>query len=130
MVRSCRNSEARWWPIGPQAYLAIRIRLRFHSKAMALTIEEVRKIATLARLRFTPEEEGRFAAQLGQIVGYIDQLQSFAGSADARASTGLPEGEDVVVPGLPREKFLANAPEQRDGFLVVAEVKAAEAEGS
>lgn len=97
---------------------------------MALTIEEVRKIATLARLRFTPEEEGRCAAQLGQIVDYIDQLQAFAGSDETERSAGLPEGADSIVPGLPREKFLANAPEERDGFLVVAEVKASEAEGS
>jgi aspartyl-tRNA(Asn)/glutamyl-tRNA(Gln) amidotransferase subunit C len=97
---------------------------------MALTIEEVRKIAALARLRLLPEEEGRFAAQLGQIVDYIDQLQAFAGSAEPERSAGLPEGADGIVPGLPREKFLANAPEERDGFLVVAEVKASEAEGS
>ncbi|MEP7012468.1 MAG: Asp-tRNA(Asn)/Glu-tRNA(Gln) amidotransferase subunit GatC [Acidobacteriota bacterium] len=97
---------------------------------MALTTEEVRKIATLARLRFSPEEEGRLTAQLGQIVEYIDQLHAFAGSAEPESLAGLPEGEDSVVPGLPREMFLANAPEERDGFLVVAEVKASEAEGS
>jgi aspartyl-tRNA(Asn)/glutamyl-tRNA(Gln) amidotransferase subunit C len=97
---------------------------------MALTIEEVRKIAALARLRVPPEEEERFAAQLGQIVDYIDQLQAFAGSVEPERSAGLPEGADEIVPGLPREKFLANAPEERDGFLVVAEVKASEAEGS
>ncbi|HXU28967.1 MAG TPA: Asp-tRNA(Asn)/Glu-tRNA(Gln) amidotransferase subunit GatC [Thermoanaerobaculia bacterium] len=97
---------------------------------MALTIEEVRKIASLARLRFAPEEDGRFAAQLGQIVDYIDQLQAFAGSDEPDRSAGLPEGADTIVPGLPRERFLANAPEERDGFLVVAEVKASEAEGS
>ena len=97
---------------------------------MALTIEEVRKIATLARLRFEPEEEGRFAAQLGQIVDYIDQLQAFAGSPEPEGASGLPEGEDMVAPGLPRELFAANAPEERDGFLVVAEVKASETEGS
>ncbi|HEV7668257.1 MAG TPA: Asp-tRNA(Asn)/Glu-tRNA(Gln) amidotransferase subunit GatC [Thermoanaerobaculia bacterium] len=93
---------------------------------MALTIEEVRKIATLARLRFTPEEETRFAEQLGKIVGYIDQLQTFAGSDEPERPAGLPEGADSIVPGLPRERFLANAPEVRDGFLVVAEIKASE----
>ena len=43
---------------------------------MALNLEEVRKIATLARLRFTPEEEAVFVGQLGRIVDYIDQLQA------------------------------------------------------
>ena len=43
---------------------------------MALTTEDTRKIATLARLRFTPEEEARLTGQLAKIVDYIDQLQS------------------------------------------------------
>ncbi len=97
---------------------------------MALTIEDVRKIATLSRLRFDPEEEARFADQLGKIVGYIDQLHAFAGTAEPERQLGLPERDDAVVPGLPRERFLANAPEVRDGFLVVAEVKPSETEGS
>ena len=94
---------------------------------MALTIEEVRKIASLARLRFDPAEEELFAAQLGRIVDYVDQLQSFTGSEAPADAPGLREADDVIVPGLPHERFVANAPEERDGFLVVAEVKASEA---
>jgi Asp-tRNA(Asn)/Glu-tRNA(Gln) amidotransferase C subunit len=55
---------------------------------MALTTEEVRKIASLARLRFTPEEEAAFAGQLGKIVDYIDQLQRFEAGAPVEAATG------------------------------------------
>ena len=43
---------------------------------MALTLEEVRRIAALARLRLSPEEELRFVSQLGKIVDYIDHLFS------------------------------------------------------
>jgi len=92
---------------------------------MALTTEEVRKIASLARLRFTPEEESVFAHQLGRIVEYIDQIQAYEGeegSADAVAA--VKEAEDVVRPCLPREQFLANAPASALGeFLVVPEIK-------
>jgi len=95
---------------------------------MALTPDQVRKIAHLARLRLTPEEEARFAAQLGQIVDYIDQLARFAPASppeEGAALAGLAEAADAVVPCLPREAFLANAPAAIDGFLLVPEVKRA-----
>lgn len=95
---------------------------------MALTPESIRKIATLARLRFTPEEEGVLARQLGRIVDYIDQLERF--ESGESAFSGLPrtppvrEADDLPRPGLPRESFLANAPASALGeFLAVPEVK-------
>jgi aspartyl-tRNA(Asn)/glutamyl-tRNA(Gln) amidotransferase subunit C len=91
---------------------------------MALTHEEVRKIAALARLRFTPEEEDRFTGQLAKIVGYIDQLQAYEGAPeDGGASGGVREAEDRPHECLPRELFLANAPAAMDAFLLVPEVK-------
>jgi aspartyl-tRNA(Asn)/glutamyl-tRNA(Gln) amidotransferase subunit C len=90
---------------------------------MALTREDVRKIATLARLRFAPEEEERLTRQLATIVGYIDQLQGFAGLAADATAEGVREAADVPQPCLPREAFLANAPASLDGFLLVPEVK-------
>ena len=90
---------------------------------MALTPEDVKKIATLARLRFTPGEEKRFAGQLVRVVEYIDQLQEFAGDAPAAAAPGVRESEDLPRECLPRERFLANAPASMDGFLLVPEVK-------
>jgi aspartyl-tRNA(Asn)/glutamyl-tRNA(Gln) amidotransferase subunit C len=122
--------------------------LNFHFKTMALTTEEVRKIASLARLRFGPDEESAMAGQLGKIVDYIDQLQRLdvgaagavgaekpgaAVAAAAAATPGppgpaphaAPEADDVPRPCLPRESFLANAPAAQDGFLLVPEVRPA-----
>lgn len=90
---------------------------------MALTHEDVRKIATLARLRFTPEEEAKLTGQLDQIVGYIDQLQGFPGEAPDTAVEAVRELDDRPQDCLPRERFLANAPASMDGFLLVPEVK-------
>jgi aspartyl-tRNA(Asn)/glutamyl-tRNA(Gln) amidotransferase subunit C len=92
---------------------------------MALTLEEVRKIASLARLRFSPDEERVFTDQLGHIVDYIDQLQRYeTGEADAASALPVREAEDRTRPCLPREIFLANAPASALGeFLVVPEVK-------
>ncbi len=92
---------------------------------MALTIEEVRKIATLARLRFSPEEERVFTEQLGHIVDYIDQLQQYeTGGVETAPALPVREAEDRPHACLPRELFLANAPASALGeFLVVPEVK-------
>ena len=93
---------------------------------MALTIEEVRRIASLARLRLSPEEEATFGGQLARIVDYIDQLARFAPApVDLAAGPGR-EADDRPQECLPRERFLANAPVALDGFLLVPEVKGSE----
>jgi aspartyl-tRNA(Asn)/glutamyl-tRNA(Gln) amidotransferase subunit C len=97
--------------------------LNSYLKAMALTIEDVRKIATLARLRFSPEEEAKLTRQLAGIVDYIDQLQKYETAAPATAFPVAPESADRLHDCLPREVFLANAPAALDGFLLVPEVK-------
>jgi aspartyl-tRNA(Asn)/glutamyl-tRNA(Gln) amidotransferase subunit C len=92
---------------------------------MALTHEDVRKIAALARLRFSPEEEAKYAGQLAKIVEYIDQLQAYEGAEpEPSFRGGVREAEDKPHDCLPRERFLANAPESMDAFLLVPEVKA------
>lgn len=40
------------------------------------------------------------------------------------APRAAPEEDDLALPCLPRESFLANAPATLDGFLLVPEVKA------
>jgi aspartyl-tRNA(Asn)/glutamyl-tRNA(Gln) amidotransferase subunit C len=92
---------------------------------MTLTIDEVAKVALLARLRLSPEELQRFTGQLNSIVDFVAQLQAL----DTRDVVPLAHGievrnvfrDDVLGPALPREKALANAPERNDeGFLVPA----------
>jgi aspartyl-tRNA(Asn)/glutamyl-tRNA(Gln) amidotransferase subunit C len=92
---------------------------------VAIDRAQVRHVARLARLALSAEEEERFAAQLGHVLEYIERLQavdvsgveplSFAG--DAAGGTQL--REDQPRPCLPREKVLAQAPEQNgQAFLV------------
>lgn len=90
---------------------------------MALTIDELRKIAALARLRFEPAEEAALVSQLGRVVDYIDQLQAYAVPPAASGSSGVREGADRPLPCLPREAFLANAPATLGSFLLVPEIK-------
>ena len=89
---------------------------------MTLTREEVRRIAGLARLDLTEEEEQRFAVQLGRVVEYIGQLDRFETS---ELPPGVPDGAlalDEPVASLSTEAVLANAPQRISSFVVVPRV--------
>jgi aspartyl-tRNA(Asn)/glutamyl-tRNA(Gln) amidotransferase subunit C len=90
---------------------------------MALTIDEVRRIAALARLRLTPEEEQRFVPQLGRIVEYIDHLREYPAATAPPVTVAAGEREDVIGACLSRALVLGNAPETLDEFVVVPQVK-------
>lgn len=92
---------------------------------MSLTIEEVAKVALLARLRLSPDELAIFTGQLNSIVDFVAQLQE----PDTTGVEPLAHGievrnvfrDDALGPALPREKALANAPKRNEeGFLVPA----------
>ncbi len=95
---------------------------------MSLDVEEVRRIAELARLRLSAGEEAQFASQLSEIVNYIDQLRAFSANT-SRSNDSEPERDvannDVPAEGRPLlDDFLDNAPASLDRFLLVPQVKA------
>jgi len=95
---------------------------------VSLDVEEVRRIAELARLRLSAAEEARFASQLSEIVDYIDQLSAFSSEAaplDDSEPEGAGDANDVPAEGRPLlDDFLDNAPASLDRFLLVPQVKA------
>jgi aspartyl-tRNA(Asn)/glutamyl-tRNA(Gln) amidotransferase subunit C len=82
---------------------------------MALTLEEVDHIASLARLRLSDEEKARFREQLSAILDYMTLLRRLDTSALEPTATVLPLRSvlrpDVVTPSLPAGELLALAPE-------------------
>ncbi|HVS16284.1 MAG TPA: Asp-tRNA(Asn)/Glu-tRNA(Gln) amidotransferase subunit GatC [Thermoanaerobaculia bacterium] len=93
---------------------------------MRLSVEEIRKIARLARLELTPEEESRYAAQLAEVVTYIDQLERLAVEGAAAPAPEGVERRDDPVAGLALEDWLDNAPAALDRFVLVPQVKRSE----
>ena len=90
---------------------------------MALTLEQVRHIARLARLRLTAEEERRYAEQLSAILDYAERLKR-VDTADVPPTAGVqdlqaPLRPDHPRPSLSRERALANAPVSSDGMFLV-----------
>jgi aspartyl-tRNA(Asn)/glutamyl-tRNA(Gln) amidotransferase subunit C len=93
---------------------------------MALTIEEVKKIAYLARLRLTTEEEERYAGQLSAILDYAQRLQEVDTSHIPPTASVLPLKaplrEDIARPSTPKEDILSNAPSEEEGMFRVPPV--------
>ena len=87
---------------------------------------EVERIAALARIGLTPEEVAKMSVELGQILQFVEQLQSVdvTGVAPTDQVTGLVDvyRDDVVRPSMDRDLALANAPATKDGYILVKRV--------
>jgi len=88
--------------------------------------EQVHKVAHLARLELTPEEEEQFTTQLGSILDYFEQLseldvtdvQPTARAIDVSNVTR----PDELQPYSDREAILKSAPEQEGEFFKVPKI--------
>jgi aspartyl-tRNA(Asn)/glutamyl-tRNA(Gln) amidotransferase subunit C len=84
---------------------------------MAITREEVRHIALLARLPLSDEEETAFTAQLDHILDAfadLTRLDTAAVPPTTQTDLATPFRDDVVTTTPDAEAWLANAP-ARDG---------------
>jgi aspartyl-tRNA(Asn)/glutamyl-tRNA(Gln) amidotransferase subunit C len=92
----------------------------------SLSIDEVAKVALLARLRLSRDELTTFTGQLNSIVHFVEQLQEL----DTQNVEPLAHGievrnvfrDDVRGASLPREAALANAPKRNSECFLVPTV--------
>jgi aspartyl-tRNA(Asn)/glutamyl-tRNA(Gln) amidotransferase subunit C len=93
---------------------------------MALDRATVAHIATLARIRLPEAELEPLAAELSQILDWVEQLNEVDTSAVAPmasvAASNLPIREDRVTDGNCRDAILGNAPRTAKGFFAVPKV--------
>ncbi|MFM9829414.1 MAG: Asp-tRNA(Asn)/Glu-tRNA(Gln) amidotransferase subunit GatC [Sphingomonas sp.] len=93
---------------------------------MAVDIPTVKKIASLARIAISDEDAARLAPELGNILGWIEQLAEVDTAGVAPMTAVIPNHlrlrDDVVTDGGVREAVLANAPQAEHGFFTVPKV--------
>lgn len=109
------------------------------SQQGTVSVEEVRRVAELANLELTPEEEPRMQRDLNAILGHIAQLNELdtegvapmaqvgeiligeirGGALDG---TGGSLREDAVRPSIDRRAVMAAAPETDGRFFKVPKV--------
>ncbi|MDF3030391.1 MAG: gatC [Moraxellaceae bacterium] len=93
---------------------------------MTLTADDVGKIAHLARLQLSAEEEGRVTDRLNDILHLIDQLQA-ADTAGVEPmahpmDATQPLREDTVTETDRRDAYQAIAPATEAGLYLVPKV--------
>ena len=93
---------------------------------MKITLQEVEHVARLARLALSEEEKEQMRSQLDRILAYMEKLNQLDTTGVEPTSHVIPMTnvfrEDAVVPSLPREEALGNAPDPREGFFRVPRI--------
>jgi aspartyl-tRNA(Asn)/glutamyl-tRNA(Gln) amidotransferase subunit C len=93
---------------------------------MSLSIDEVKKIAQLARIKLTPEEEQRHAVTISAVLDYMNILNEVdtSGVEPTFQVTGLEDivrADEVKQSNLNKE-LMAQMPQVEDNELVVPAV--------
>jgi aspartyl-tRNA(Asn)/glutamyl-tRNA(Gln) amidotransferase subunit C len=88
--------------------------------------EQIHKVALLARLALTPEEEAQYTTQLGSILDYFEQLSELD-VTDVEPTTraidmsNITRVDELKVWG-DRDAILENAPDQDGDFFKVPKI--------
>ena len=90
---------------------------------MALTREQVKHVAELAKLKLTDAEVDLFQGQLSAILDYAARLDELDTEQIPPTAGVLPLKNvmrpDACQPSFDRQSMLANAPATEDGFVKV-----------
>lgn len=91
-----------------------------------LSVDDVHKVARLARLKLSESDVARFSRQLGDILGYIRQLNAVPTDGVEPMAHAIPVENvlraDEVRPSLPRAAALQNAPRSDGKYFLVPQI--------
>lgn len=90
---------------------------------MSLTKDQVKKVAKLANLPLSSEEEEKYTTQLSKILEYIEQLnkvntENIEPTFNVSGKSNIESKDEVRDCALPQDEVLANASKKQDGFFV------------
>ena len=98
---------------------------------MALTTDDVARLAALARIELTDQELERMAPELAIILEAVASVSEVADADVPPMSHAMPLTnvfrEDVVRPGLTQEQALSGAPATDEGKFLVPRILGEEA---
>jgi aspartyl-tRNA(Asn)/glutamyl-tRNA(Gln) amidotransferase subunit C len=88
--------------------------------------DDVKKLANLARIKLTPEEEEKFAKDMENILGYVTQIQNVSDTVDARGSekvkNALRDDNQPHESGIHTEAILEEAPKRKGDYVQVKKI--------
>ncbi len=91
-----------------------------------IDVEQVRKVAHLARLQLSETEEAQFTTQLNSILDYVEQLNELD-TTDVPPTTRAIEVSNISRPDnlevfSDRDSLLQNAPDLESDFFKVPQI--------
>lgn len=91
-----------------------------------IDIDQVRKVASLARLELSAAEEEQFTSQLNDILTYVQQLDELD-TQDVPPTTRAIEVSNITRPDqleafAEREAILGSAPDREQDFFKVPQI--------
>jgi len=93
---------------------------------LQITKKTINHVANLARLNLKDEEVNTLLTQMGDILTYIDKLNSLDTSNVKPMEHVKPISnvfrDDVIAPSFNRDDILKNAPEKEDGAFSVPKI--------
>ena len=93
---------------------------------MASTDINVKYVAHLARLHLSPQEEEKLAAQLSDILSYVEKLKEVDVTHVEPTAHAIPlvniTRPDEIRPSLTNGEALQNAPAKANGLFVVPKI--------
>lgn len=90
---------------------------------MAISEEQVKHVAKLAKLSFSQEELHEFTSQLGKIIDMVETLEEVdTNGVPFTSNVGETINvmrEDVATEGWSRKELMRNVPESENGYIKV-----------
>lgn len=90
--------------------------------------DDVKKLATLARIKLLPEEEEKLAGDMQNILGYVEQIQAVSASSDTssdekeRTRNVLRDDTQPHESGIHTDVILKEAPAREGDYLRVKKI--------
>ncbi len=92
-----------------------------------LTKEEIKKLATLARIKLSQEEEEKLPKEVDSILGYVAQLKEATSSISEERKAGelrnvTREDANPTITGTNTKDIVAEMPNSQDNYLKVEKI--------
>jgi aspartyl-tRNA(Asn)/glutamyl-tRNA(Gln) amidotransferase subunit C len=91
-----------------------------------ITLEQVRHVARLARLKLSADEEQRLRADMDEMLAYVDKLNELDTNEVAPTAqvgeVGISMRDDLVTNAPAADAMLANAPSRERGYFKVPKI--------
>jgi len=93
---------------------------------MAISKDEIAKVASLSRLELSAAEQDKLASELSAVVDYFNKLNELDTSSVnlelSDSETTNRTREDIMQESKIRDRILENAPATEDGFIKVKSI--------